>query len=73
MTNRLSSSQLISCPCCNLPTISCRGAYEICEECGWEDDPVQLADPDYAGGANVMSLNDAQRKWLASRKSVSGY
>jgi hypothetical protein len=27
-----------SCPCCGHVTLSERGGYEICEECGWEDD-----------------------------------
>jgi len=27
-----------SCPCCGHITLSERGAYEICGECGWEDD-----------------------------------
>ncbi|EGN7764477.1 hypothetical protein ISN88_004608, partial [Escherichia coli] len=35
--------------------------YEICPICGWEDDPVQSADPDFSGGANSPSLNEAKR------------
>jgi hypothetical protein len=27
-----------SCPCCGHVTLSERGGYEICAECGWEDD-----------------------------------
>ncbi|KRB75117.1 hypothetical protein ASE01_17310 [Nocardioides sp. Root190] len=27
-----------SCPCCGHLTLDERGGYEICEECGWEDD-----------------------------------
>lgn len=27
-----------TCPCCGYPTISERGAYEICSLCAWEDD-----------------------------------
>lgn len=26
------------CPCCNLPTLSELGSFEICSVCGWEDD-----------------------------------
>jgi hypothetical protein len=40
------------------------GSYDICRLCGWEDDNVQLADPHYRGGANEMSLAEAQRKLL---------
>jgi len=39
------------------------GTYEICPVCGWEDDPVQFRDPDRAGGANEMSLNEARAAW----------
>ena len=50
-----------TCPCCgyivfNEPT----GSYEICPICYWEDDPVQAADPWFAGGANRPNLVDAQ-------------
>jgi hypothetical protein len=44
-----------------------KGAYEVCEVCGWEDDPVQAADPDYAGGANKESLNEARKRWQVKR------
>jgi hypothetical protein len=44
------------------------GEWEICKVCNWEDDPVQRADPDFPGGANVMSLNEAKRAWIAGRK-----
>jgi hypothetical protein len=36
------------------------GDYEICNSCGWEDDPVQRDDPSFAGGANTLSLNDVR-------------
>jgi hypothetical protein len=36
------------------------GSYEICQVCGWEDDIVQLRNPDYRGGANGGSLRDYQ-------------
>jgi len=35
----------------------------------WQDDPVQLEQPGYAGGANTVSLNEARenfRKFGAS-------
>lgn len=49
------------CPCCANKTIDEPGCYEICPVCGWEDDPVQSADPDFSGGANSPSLNEAKR------------
>ena len=51
------------CPCCGQHYFSEQGAYEICPVCGWEDDPLQRKDPDFAGGANTLSLNDARGKY----------
>ena len=39
------------------------GSYEICAVCFWEHDPMQAEDPDYKGGANVVSLNTARRNF----------
>ena len=58
----------LPCPCCGALTLAEKGAYEICEVCNWEDDPFQAANPDRAGGANVMSLNEARKAW-AERKA----
>lgn len=51
------------CPCCGYKTIDQPNAYEICPICFWEDDCVQLQDPLYEGGANTVSLYDAQRNF----------
>ncbi len=49
------------CPCCGCHTLSeAEASYEICPVCGWEDDLVQKEDPDFAGGANESSLNEAK-------------
>ncbi len=32
--------------------------------CYWEDDPIQLNDPDFESGANTMSLRQAQRNFI---------
>lgn len=48
------------CPCCGSLTIEEPGNYDICDVCGWEDDDLQSDDPEYAGGANDMSLNQAR-------------
>lgn len=47
--------------------LTTQGGYEICDVCNWEDDPVQSSDPDYAGGANELSLNQARKEWLARK------
>jgi predicted RNA-binding Zn-ribbon protein involved in translation (DUF1610 family) len=53
----------LPCPCCGKDTIVEKGSYEICQFCGWEDDPVQSGDPDYAGGANKLSLNQYRKNY----------
>ena len=54
-----------SCLCCGYRTLDeePRGTYEICPVCFWEDDPLQADDPDYDGGANRISLNDARENF----------
>lgn len=46
-----------ACPVCGKCMLS---LFDVCEECGWENDPLQHENPDYAGGANQMSLNTAR-------------
>ena len=48
------------CACCGKPSLPVDSAFEICPVCGWQDDDIQNADPDFAGGANEMSLNQAK-------------
>lgn len=53
-----------TCPCCGYVTFTNPpGSYDLCPICFWEDDPVQLLDPGYAGGANALSLIDSQRSY----------
>ena len=63
MSTSSENDPTLQCPCCGSRTISEAGAYEICEVCGWEDDPTQSADPEYKGGANKESLNEARSRW----------
>ena len=51
------------CPCCGALVITTLGEYEICYVCKWEDDPVQSAEPEYAAGANQLTLNQAKKEW----------
>lgn len=53
------------CRCCESLVFSqpASGDYDICEICGWEDDPFQFENPDFAGGANKLSLNEARKIW----------
>lgn len=63
-------NSLFRCPCCDQPVIIEVGCYEICDLCGWEDDPVQSADLDYCGGANQNSLRKARDAWRTQVMNV---
>ncbi|WP_327150156.1 CPCC family cysteine-rich protein [Nocardia sp. NBC_01329] len=39
------------------------GSFDICSVCTWEDDRVQLRWPTIPGGANRISLVEAQRNY----------
>src|SRR5665213_1779348 len=53
-----------ACPCCGYQTLpEPSGSFDICPICFWEADPVQSADPDYGGGANIVSLRHALRNF----------
>lgn len=50
------------CSCCGYYTYEHMpdGSYDICPVCFWEDDPVQLENPQCEGGANHVSLEQAR-------------
>jgi hypothetical protein len=53
-----------TCACCGHITLEdSPGSFDICKVCFWEDDPVQLLDPWYGGGANGPSLVEAQENF----------
>lgn len=71
------SSELYTCPCCGYKTLEdgSPGSFEICSLCYWENDNVQADDPHYEGGANEVSLYQAQRNFIdfgASDKKYIG-
>lgn len=55
------------CPCCGYLTLAEKppGSFAICPVCFWEDDSVQFESPDLGGGANVVSLRQAQANFAA--------
>ena len=59
-------AEMFPCPCCGYRTVSEEGGgtYDICPICFSEVDGVQLEDPNYEGGANVVSLRQAQRNFV---------
>lgn len=70
--------ETFACPCCGFLTYPemPNGTFEICPICYWEDDNVQLEDPDYEGGANGPSLNQCRENFIkfgASEKRLIPY
>lgn len=53
------------CPCCGFLTLSesTHETFEICPVCNWEDDDVQFNNPNFFGGANLESLNEARKNY----------
>jgi len=56
------------CPCCGKYYFREKNAYEICPVCGWEDDPLQRKDEEFAGGANALSLAQARKNYEGGKK-----
>ncbi len=57
------------CPVCEKHFFKQDNYFEYCPVCGWQDDAVQRKNPDYSGGANVVSLNEYRKQWLEKDKS----
>ncbi|MFC9943745.1 CPCC family cysteine-rich protein [Streptomyces pratensis] len=54
------------CPCCGylvLDEMKFPRSYAICPVCFWEDDVIQFRWPTVDGGANKVSLIEAQRNY----------
>ncbi|NLB61150.1 MAG: hypothetical protein GX802_01800 [Clostridiales bacterium] len=50
----------VECPCCYGKTLFNERAFEKCSQCGWIDDYAQYEHPDFGGGVNRISLNEAK-------------
>lgn len=65
------------CPCCDEYSFPEKaGSGDICPVCFWEYDKVQQADPDFEGGANRVSLNEARKNYMkygACEERFAGY
>jgi hypothetical protein len=57
------------CPCCGYLTLDEERVFDICPVCFWEDDNIQFDDPNYRGGANDESLNEARENFSVFRAS----
>jgi len=50
------------CSCCGNYTLKDEND-DICKVCYWQEDIVQKAEPDYIGGPNKISLNQARNNY----------
>lgn len=51
------------CKCCGCAALDSADEYDICPVCCWEKDKTQESDPEYRGGANAVSLNEARKNY----------
>ena len=58
------------CPVCGQYVFEHPDDYEGCPVCHWQDDLVQTEEPDFEGGANEMSLNQAREAWKKGEKII---
>lgn len=58
----------IKCPVCGKYTFEEYNDMDICDECWWLNDGIQMNNPDYKGGGNHMSLNEAKAAYAAGKK-----
>lgn len=61
----------LHCPCCGQFEYEEVNGYEVCEVCGWEDDPLQFEKPDYAGGSKQIKPERIPQKVAGRRGQVS--
>ncbi|MEZ5429151.1 MAG: CPCC family cysteine-rich protein [Pyrinomonadaceae bacterium] len=68
----MSDATIYPCPVCGYFVFDePPGSYAICPICFWEDDQIQLGYPLMAGGANSVSLFEAQKQFM--REGASEY
>ena len=61
---------MINCPVCSEYQFEKEDNYEVCPVCEWENDGLQMKDPDYWGGANDESLNEYKAAWEAQKREA---
>lgn len=61
----MKNSEINKCPVCGSKV---DGEFDVCKKCGWENDLIQRDHPDFRGGANKMSLNEAREAYRKGEK-----
>ncbi|MGB3621789.1 hypothetical protein FT643_07930 [Ketobacter sp. MCCC 1A13808] len=60
-----------TCPCCGYKAVE--ESAEQCALCNWKSDPYQAMDPDDNAGRNLISLREAQHRFIALNKMVTDF
>jgi len=55
---------MIKCPVCKGYDFNEDNDFDVCDICGWENDGMQLDDPDDWGGSNDLTLNSARLEYM---------
>ncbi|GAA4887892.1 CPCC family cysteine-rich protein [Streptomyces coeruleoprunus] len=66
------ASDLIACPCCFQRTLEERANFEVCPECGWEDDGQDDVDAHIVRGGPNGRLSLAQARLDYLKEVVEG-
>ena len=61
---------MIDCPVCGMYKFEMDDNYEICKICKWENDGLQMDEPNSNEGANFLSLNQARDEWRKHNTAV---
>ena len=62
---------MIKCPVCGEYKFERIDNFDVCPVCEWENDSLQMKNPDYRGGANDESLNDARSVWAEKKAKIA--
>lgn len=73
LEKEIMSYSTYTCPICGKHRFTESGDFSICPFCGWEDDGVQLDDPDFDGGANTLSLKQYRKEYRKLVQADSNY
>lgn len=60
----MNTTETNKCPICGENCME----YDVCHRCNWENDPIQRKNPDFQGGANEMSLDEAREAYKNGEK-----